>query len=398
MPSAREARQKLFAQEAREDAPRFRRAAMDGYAVQSADTVGASSQEPAVLGVQGAVPAGGEPHPEGCRDPGTAMRIFTGAPVPDAADAVVMQERVLREDGQVFIPTPVEPGANIRDRGEEFRAGDPLLEAGTVLTPAAVGMLLSQGILKVSVYARPRVSILTTGDELVAPSEEPKPGEIRDSLQGALRTALAPKVRALESYRVEDDPGRLRSAVQQVLPESDLLILSGGVSVGERDYVRDVLRECGVQKVFWKVRQKPGKPLFFGRSPEAMVLGLPGNPVSALVCFYLYGIPLLCRLSGHADGADDGRWPGGWEATTRFEARPASQMRAELTGKPERTEFFRADTRWENGRFVSQVLGAQGSHMLSGLAEANSLVALPEGNEEAQPGAELPVYFLPRSP
>lgn len=244
-------------------------------------------------------------------------------------------------------------------------------------------MLLSQGITEVPVYARPKVSILTTGSELVPPTEPPGPGEIRDSLQGALRTVLAAEAHHLESHRVEDDPERLRDAVQHLLPKSEVVLVSGGVSVGEKDYVRPVLRECGVQQVFWKIQQKPGKPVFFGRSSEVMVLGLPGNPVSALVCFYLYGIPLLRRLAGHSR-RNCGR------------VERSAILDENITGKPKRTEFFRARTRWGSGRFASRVLEGQGSHMLSGMAEANSLVALPEGKEEAQSGTELPVYFLPR--
>lgn len=375
------------AQQAREDAPRFRRAAMDGYAVRSADTSNASSREPAVLDVEGEVPAGEDPRPDGtdsCREPGTAVRIFTGAPVPETADAVVMQEQVRRENGQIVVPSQVEQGANIRDQGEELRAGHTLLQAGTTLTPASVGMLLSQGITTVPVYARPEVSVLTTGDELVAPTETPEPGTIRDSLQGALRTALYGEGRHVESRRVGDDPARLRDVVQHLLPQSDLVLVSGGVSVGEKDYVRAVLRKCEVQQVFWKVRQKPGKPAFFGRAREAMVLGLPGNPVSALVCFYLYGIPLLRRLAGHSR-----------EECGLSERRTILDRK--ITGKPERTEFFRARTEWDGGRLKSCILEAQGSHMLSGMAHANSLVGLPEGKEEAQPGTELPVHFLPHS-
>lgn len=372
-------------QEAREDEPRFDRAAMDGYAVRISDTRSADSQEPLVLDLQGEVSAGGALHSIGDLDCGTAVRIFTGAPVPETADAVVMQEKVRRENGRILISEPVEPGANVRERGEEFRVGHPLVQAGSVLTPASVGMLLSQGITEVPVYASPEVSILTTGDELVAPTEEPEPGTIRDSLQGALRTILHEEGRHVESRRVGDDPDRLRSAVQQMLSESDLVIASGGVSVGEKDYVRPVLRECGVQQIFWKVRQKPGKPVFFGRSPQALVLGLPGNPVSALVCFSLYGIPLLRRLAGHSPGEC-----GLPERSTILDEH--------ISGKPERTEFFRARTRWEGGRFESQILEAQGSHMLSGMAQANSLVALSEGKDEVQPGTELPVHFLPRAP
>lgn len=364
-----------------EDLPRFTQSAMDGYAVRSEDLTEASKESPVTLTVRGTVGAGHDPGTP--VDAGDAARIFTGAPLPEGADAVVIQENVEANGETASFHKPAEPGDNVRDRGEEINRGSTLLEKGHRIGPASVGLLLSQGLTTVEVFEPPRTLILSTGDELVDPSEDPGPAAIRDTNGPSLRSLLDALGVPGRTWRVGDDRDALRRSLEGALADFDVLFVCGGVSVGERDYVREELATLGVEQIFWKVNQKPGKPVYVGRRENTFVLGLPGNPVSCLVSFYLYGYPFLRKCMGLPREL--------WDLP-----RSPTRLRRSFTTKTDRTEFVRAATHPGDEGVVSRVLEHQGSHMLSGLARANSLVRLPAEEETVSIDTPCTAYFLPR--
>ncbi len=366
----------------REDTPRFDNSAMDGYAVREQDVVEASPDDPAVLEVVEEIPAGSTEWEEYSLGAGEAMRIFTGAPVPDGADVVLLQEKVDRSGDEIRVPEPPRKG-NIRFRGEELKEGEVLVEKGSVVNPATAGILLSQGITEINVFRRPQVGIVSTGEELVDCSETPGPGQIRDSNRPMMETAVSKLASEITSGQIGDDPAETSEVLGEMLDRTDVLMITGGVSVGEHDHVREVLTEHGVEKIFWKVNQKPGKPLFLGRRKETFVFGFPGNPVSALVCFYLFGYPFLRKFAGYSDD----------EASLRTVRSILDEPREKRRKRP---EFARAVTMYnpETEQFESRLLTHQGSHMLSGMSRANSIVRIPVG-EDTTAGASLDTYLLP---
>lgn len=278
------------------DMPPWDKALMDGYAVRSSDL--ASGE--ATLTVIEEVSAGGTPT-QAVRD-GQACRIMTGAPMPAGADAVVMVERTRQLDAThvQISDKPAQSGQNILYRGREMRCGEVVLEPGIVLRPQELGLLASVGRTMVRVQPRPEVAVLTTGDEIVEPRETPGPGQIRNS-NGTMIAGLVERSggRAVYLGIARDNREHLRSLVERGL-ENPVLVLSGGVSAGQKDLVPGVLEDLGVQACFHKVLMKPGKPVFFGVRERTLVFGLPGNPVSSLACFELFVRPALCRLLGHA--------------------------------------------------------------------------------------------------
>jgi molybdopterin molybdotransferase len=281
------------------DLPPWPNSSMDGYAVRSADTAGATRARPVRLTVAGEVPAGAVAARE--QGPGEAYRILTGAPLPGGADAVVPQEEARREGPAVLLESPVAAGAFVRPRGEDIRAGQRLLAAGAVLGPAALGVLAAIGRPLVRVHQRPRVAVLSTGDELVDPGAVLGPGQIPDSnsytLGAQVRQAGGVPV-ALGIAR--DDPGELEERLRWGL-SADVILSSAGVSVGDRDYVREAVARLGARLDFWKVSMRPGKPLTFGTIGERLFFGLPGNPVSSMVTFELFVRPALLRMAGRPD-------------------------------------------------------------------------------------------------
>jgi molybdopterin molybdotransferase len=279
------------------DMPPYDKALMDGYAVRSADL----PQGKGVLTVNEEVTAGQVP--QRSVEPGQATRIMTGAPLPAGADAVVIIERTqLRSSGQVEIDDrPLKPGANILYRGREMRRGETVLSVGAVLGPVEIGVLATVGRTAVSVQRRPRVAVLSTGDEVVEPGQMPGPGQIRNSnspmlLAQAARAGAVPRYLGIARDRLDSLTPLIREGLQ-----ADVLVLSGGVSAGKLDLVPGVLQELDVTAHFHKVEMKPGKPVFFGTRGTSLVFGLPGNPVSSLVCFELFVRPALRRLLGHAN-------------------------------------------------------------------------------------------------
>lgn len=348
------------------DSPPFDNSSVDGYAVRAAEAVPGAELR---LG-EFTQAAGGD---LGLTlAPGEAIRIFTGAPLPEGADAVVMQEDVSRGDATIVVGEGVAPGENIRRRGGDVCAGQLLLRRGEVLTPVRLGLLASQGIPEVPVHSRPLVQIVTTGDELVDPGAPLLPGEIYNSNSPMLQAAVAHAGAVSAVSHSVDEIGQLRETLARSLAASDLVVVAGGVSVGERDFVKEVLADLGVETDFWKVKVKPGKPFLFGSHPDGtLVFGLPGNPVSAFVTFTLFVAPVIRRLLGH-------------EADHNAVFGAVAAERMENPG--DRPHYLRGIR--ENGSV--RLSGTQQSHAIFGLSRANCLIRLDAGTN-AEVGDELDV-------
>lgn len=325
--------------------------AMDGYALRAADLEAAGG----TLSVVQRIPAGMAPEP---LPAGSAARIFTGALIPDGADTVVMQERCHSENKRVTVDGPVRAGDNIRRAGEDIQSGAPLLEPGQRLRPQDLGLVASTGLATLPVRRRVRVAMAITGDELVAPGEPLPPGHIYNSNQSLLTGMLLELgCEVLPARPVADGADATRTALAALAEEADLVISSGGVSVGEEDHVRGAVEALG-ELGLWRVAIKPGKPLAFGRIGDTPFLGLPGNPVSAFVTFLLFGAPLLRRLQG------------------RDVCFPAPERRPAGFARPRpgtREEYLRV--RPEDGRLIAYP--HQGSGVLSSAVWAEGLARAP---------------------
>ncbi len=343
---------------ARLDAPPADNSAMDGYALRAADYA-----EGRGLPVQQRIYAGAAPEPLA---PGQAARLFTGSLLPAGADTIAIQEDCNESDGEVFIACAPQPGQWVRRRGEDVARGARLLAAGSLIGPAQIAALASQGLDALPMFPRLRVGILTTGDELVAPGQPRADQQIYNS-NGPMLAALAQNMGAQvpRVLHARDELGALRAAFEQLIDECDLVISVGGVSVGERDLVKPALHELGGELDLWKVRMKPGKPLTLSHVRGTPVIGLPGNPVSAYVVFALMVSPLIRRMQGRA------------------EVFPAIDAGTVSTPKPlrdEREEFMRAQSRVnERGERQFVLYPQQGSHVISSLPWAHGLVRLPAG-------------------
>jgi molybdopterin molybdotransferase len=350
---------------ARVDLPPFDSSAMDGFAVRSADTPG---RLPVVARI-----AAGRPAPRELQE-GEAMAIATGGVVPGGADAVIPIEYVVDHDNEVEISEPVDSGANVRPRGGDVRSGETMVAAGTRLAAAQIGALAAAGVADITSARRPRAAVLATGSELRPPGTELRPGEIYDANGVILATQLASAGAEVERLEpVADDEAAHRGALETGL-RADVLVSSGGVSVGPHDLVRSVGAELGVEEVLWGVAVKPGKPLWFGVRDRTLVFGVPGNPVSALVCFELFVRPAVLALQGAGS------------PLPRFE--PGTLSRA-VRRNPARTELVRARSRVGDGAVELEPLTGQESHMIARAAGADVLVLVPAGDGELAAGAAV---------
>lgn len=357
---------------ARVDNPAFDNSAMDGYAVRSADLAAHAG----VLPLVGASRCGDNPQ---ALAPGSAMRIYTGAPLPERADAIVIQEDARVEpDGRVALPLATPVGNHVRHRGEDFHAGEALYPCGQRLRAFDLALLGAAGVAEVRAWRRPRALVLATGDELAAPGAPLKPGQIYESnrLPTLLQlTALGAEV--TDGGIVRDDVGALRDALA-VAAEYDFVITSGGASVGDHDLVKQVFAEHG-DIAFWKARVKPGKPIAFGRIGErAHFFALPGNPVSSLVTFRLFVAPALA-VWHHATARE---WMLTATAANAFQRRPG------------RTEFLRARLYGDGDRLWVEALRGQGSHQLAPLAHTNALIRIEAESPGFAQGDSVRVLML----
>ncbi|GAA3777627.1 molybdenum cofactor synthesis domain-containing protein [Flavobacterium ginsengiterrae] len=345
--------------------PPFRQSAMDGYAFTHSirhqyDIVGTSQ-------------AGD--HKNIKLQNTEAIRIFTGAYVPDSADTVVMQEHVMSNKNSILIASMPEKFSNVRPKGEQIEKGAVVFEAGTLITPAAIGFLASLGITEAAVYKKPKTAILVTGNELVEPGKKLKKGKIFESnsimLQAALQTAGINKTKV---YRVKDNLKATKKALKSILKNNDIVLISGGISVGDYDFVKEALLQNEVKELFYKINQKPGKPMFFGSKNETLVFALPGNPASSLTNFYIYVLPAIKNRMGFSE---------------IHKPKLVRKLNSDVINDTGKTLFLKAKYDETN----VTVLNGQSSAMLNTFATANSLLIVPDDIENYKKGEE--VILLP---
>lgn len=362
-----------------EPVPGFDNSAMDGFALRATDTRGASADAPVALRVTGESRAG---HPAAATvGEGEAILISTGAAVPAGADAVVRVEDTSSRDGRVAVGVEARAGQNVRRAGEDLHAGEPVLRRGTPLGAAELGVLASVGRAAVPCTRRPRVSVLTTGDELVAPDVTSLPlGGVRNTNAYTL-PALAERAGA-EVVGVEtvgDHPDATRTAIEQSLG-GEVAVISGGVSVGEHDHVRSALSRLGVEEVFWGVALRPGKPTWFGAREEGpLVFGLPGNPVSAIVTFLLFTRLAIRSLAGAADDAE----------------RASAILDEAYEKRPGRAHAVRCRMRLGHDGWHVRPTKEQGSHVLTSMLGADVLAIIPTESADVPAGERVEIQMLP---
>jgi molybdopterin molybdotransferase len=355
------------------DLPPFDRSAMDGYAVRAQDCAPGMP-----LRLAGGVAAGEVA--ETPLEPGTAARISTGAAIPLGADAVLQSELAQERDGAVVPAEAVPAGRHVRRRGEDVRAGDRLAAPGQRLTLPLISALASAGVGEVAVHRRPQLAVLVTGSELLPLGAPPEPGRIHESNALMIRL-LAERAGATvrDAPTVPDDRGATEAAIRAGL-EADVLVVSGGVSVGPHDHVRPAFAACGVEEVFWRVRIRPGKPMWFGRRGRTLVFGLPGNPLSSIVCFSVFIAPALRRLAGEGD------------------ARPAlerGRLAVPAAASDGRTTFLTARfAHGADGVIEATPTERQGSHMTGALGESDGFAVVPDG-PELPAGSPVDLLRLP---
>lgn len=358
------------------DVPAHDNSAMDGYALAIASLPQHKTKTFEVAGTAYA----GTPYAGDC-GPNECVRIMTGAMMPKNTDTIVIQEQVIVKDSaSVEIGTGHRKHQNVRFSGEDIRAGTPVLAKGVTIKPADLGVLASLGINECSVYRKPRVSFFSTGDELKSIGDTLGKGEIYDSNRYSLFGLLsACNVEIIDMGVVKDDPVSIRQALLDAASCSDLVLTSGGVSVGEADYIKDILQEIGNMD-FWKIAMKPGRPLTSGKIGDALFFGLPGNPVAVMVTFYQFVMPGLKKLCGMSRSNP-----------LPFRAKCISAIRK----NPGRCEFQRAIASVdEHGLLQVELTGKQGSGILTSMSRANCFIVLPEESGSVQPGDEVTLEFF----
>lgn len=347
--------------------PPFRQSAMDGYALHL--------QESLTYTLIGEVKAGDGQQP--ILKKGEAVRIFTGAPVPDTANAIMMQEKVVIEGNKIVIENSIPEGHNIRPIGEQVKKGALALKKGTKLTPAAVGYLTSLGITNVSVFRKPSIALITTGNELIEAGTPLTYGKIYESNSKMLQNALYNlKFYDISIHKIKDDYNTTKHKLDSVIKENDLVLITGGISVGDYDFVGSALHALNTKEIFYKVKQKPGKPLFFGKKENTLIFALPGNPAAALTCFYIYVYIALQKMMGKTN-----------IELPRVQAKSVTDFEK----KADRPEFLKAI--YNEGEVT--ILEGQSSAMLQTFALSNALVFLPEDVNRIDINDMVEVILLP---
>lgn len=361
-----------------DDVPGFDNSAMDGFAVRAADTQGAAPGAPVTLALAEESRAG-EPAQRALR-PGEAFRISTGAALPDGADAVVRREEARETNGSIAFELAVRSGRDVRRSGEDIRAGDEVLGPGALLGPAELGVLASVGVAQPRCARRPRLALVCTGDELLAPDEPMRPGGVRNSnayTVPALARLAGAEVVSVD--RVGDDRAGTERVLGAAIDRSDVTVACGGVSVGEHDHVKAALTALGCKEVFWGVALRPGRPTWFGVAPQGgLVFGLPGNPVSAYVTFILFVRPALRMLTGAPERAD----------------RASATLAADHPRLPSRDQAVRCALELTDEGWRAMPTGPQGSHILTSMIGADALALVEAGPAPAAAGTRVPIELL----
>ncbi|SNR58694.1 gephyrin-like molybdotransferase Glp [Flavobacterium sp. ov086] len=338
--------------------PPFRQSAMDGYAF-----IHSERHQYDIVGISQA----GD-HSDIKLNPNEAVRIFTGAFVPHNADTVVMQEHVMANDKSILITNMPKQFTNVRNKGEQIGKEDVVFESNTLITPAAIGFLACLGITEIEVYKKPKVAILVTGNELVKPGKKLAKGKIYESNSVMLEAALQTiGIKKTKIYKVKDSLKATKKALKSILKKYDIILVSGGISVGDYDFVKEALLENGVEELFYKINQKPGKPMFFGCKNETLVFALPGNPASSLTNFYIYVYPAIKNRMGFSD--------------THL-PKLVRKINSGFTNTTGKTLFLKA---LYDETHVT-ILEGQSSAMLNTFAIANSLLIVPNDTETIKKG------------
>jgi len=362
---------------ARENIPPFTKATMDGYALRAEDTQAAGRDNTVELEVTEDLPAGRLSRK--FVGPGQAVRIMTGAPLPKGADAVVMVEDTEKSGGRVKVRRAVRPADNTGQAGEDLKKGELVLERGAVIGPAETGLLAAAGLARVPVVRRPKLAVIATGDEIVEPGERKAPGQIRNS-NGPALLAMALRAGAEAKYLgiARDRTSSLRVKLARA-KGADILVLSGGVSVGDYDLVKDELRGAGVRPVFWQVRIKPGKPVFFGRRGRQLVFGLPGNPTSAMVTFLLFVQPAIGRMLGR---------------TSPDPNKGRAILKEDIILKPGRTQFLRGVLDAEGPVLTVAPYPDQKSGVLRSMARSHVLIVVPADVSRLEKSRDVEILYM----
>lgn len=363
--------------------PPWNNSAMDGYAVQWQDIKNATPDQPIELKVIGEVQAGGM-----ATSPvngGEAMQVMTGAPVPAGADSVVRVEDTEQTGDSVYIMKPCKQGGNIRLKGEDVQLGSQVIAANTRVRPAEIGMLATAGHVWASVHQTPKVTILATGDELAEPGDILSPEKIINSNTFSIAAQVTEAGgQPVILKTAKDTKADLEAKVRQTL-KADIAIIVGGVSVGKYDFVKDVLQDLGCEMKFWRVKMRPGHPVAFGvltnGQDKTLLFGLPGNPVSCMVAFYQFTLPAIRKMMGLTHDL----------GLPQVEA----VMEQTITNRPGRRHFARAITTYRDGEYHVRLTDAQGSGILTSMAQANSFAILLEDRDHFETGERIKVQLLP---
>ncbi len=369
---------------ARDSLASFDNSAMDGYAVRAADLKGASKKTPIELSVRATIRAGASKRT--ALRSGEAARIMTGAPLPPGADSVVMQESTTPgATGRIKFSMGSEVGDYIRFKGDDIKAGQPLLKKGTELRPYEIALLAAQGITDIPVFRRPRVAVLTTGDELTGASKELSYGRIRNSNGPAILAALSRwNIPSVDLGIVKDDPKTISAALRKALSKADVVVTTGGVSVGDFDYIKSLFPQLGVREIFWRVAVKPGKPLLFGIYEKSgtvakVVFGLPGNPLSVLVCLEEFVRPALDKLAGRAQ---------------RRSYYLTGKAANDFPKPKDRQQQLFCRAQKASGGYKLKIIRPQSSAMLAAASQANALAIAPIGVALVKRGDVLSFRWL----
>jgi len=351
--------------------------AMDGYAVRWEDTRGASREKPVVLNVIEDIPAGAIPKEDVGR--GESSRIMTGAPVPDGANSVVRVEDTAKQGRRVKVFVQAQKGRDIRLAGEDVRDGELVISRGDVIRPAEIGMLASLGRSIIMVYQKPVVAVVATGDELVDIDENPNPWQIVSSNSYSLAAQIIdcggiPLQIGIAKDTRDDLVSKFKAALR-----ADIIVSSGGVSVGDYDLVKDVMKEVGNKMQFWKVAMRPGRHLAFGSMGGVPMFGLPGNPVSSMVAFEQFIRPSILKMMGHKN---------------LFRRIVKATIREDITKKKGTKQFIRASIEYRKGKITVVSTGDQGSGILKSMVRANGLIILPENSTSAKKGDEVAIQLI----
>lgn len=357
--------------------PQLDNSAMDGYAVRAQDTKGASKAEPKVFDIVETVKAG--QLAKASVQKNQAIKIMTGAPIPEGADCVVIVEQTRKVGKKVYIYREVSSGDNIRRTGEDIKKGELVINKGTLLKSAHIGILASLGKARLKVYRRPKVAILATGDEIVDVQEDLRPGKLRSSNTYTLYSQILQCGGIPVNLGIaKDKPDELQSKIEEGL-SCDLILTSGGISVGDYDIVKFILAKMGTDIKFWRVAMRPGKPLVFGLIRGIPIFGLPGNPVSSMIGFEVFVRPAILKMIGQRQD-------------TRKEV--DAVLKEGIEKKKGLRYFLRAITTWEDGVYLTRTTGPQGSGILKSMVVANSLIILPEDEVFVEKGMRVTVRFL----